>query len=87
MWGQSSKQNQPWRGGEGEISHGGAGGEGSGTVKGENQETADLFNSFFASVFQKEESEPLTNFEDRHFTQELNTSTVTLNNNQKRLTE
>ena len=41
-----------------------------GTVISENQEKADPLNSYFASIFQKEESEPLPDFEDRQFTQE-----------------
>ena len=39
----------------------------------DNQEKADLLNSYFASVFQNEETEPIPNFVDRNFMQELNT--------------
>ena len=50
-----------------------------GTVISENQGNADLHNSYFNNVFQKEESEPLPNFEERQFLQELSTITLTSN--------
>ena len=45
-----------------------------------NQERANLLHNYFASVFQKEESMPLPNFDDRQFLQELNTILVTEEN-------
>ena len=50
-----------------------------GTVISENQKKANLLNSYFASFIQKEESEPLPDFEERQFTQELTAITVTVN--------
>ena len=49
-----------------------------GTAIDDNQEKADLLNSYFASVFQNEESEPIPNFEDRAFQHEINTVMITL---------
>ena len=42
-----------------------------------NQERANILNNYFASVFLKEESVPLPNFDDRNYAQELNTISVT----------
>ena len=42
-----------------------------------NQERANILNRYFASVFLKEESVPLPKFDDRHYTQELKTISVT----------
>ena len=42
-----------------------------------NQERANILNKYFASVFLKEESVPLPNFDDRNYAQELNITSVT----------
>ena len=42
-----------------------------------NQERVNLLNNCFASVVQKEESTPLPQFNDRQFTEELNTISIT----------
>ena len=42
-----------------------------------NQERANILSKYFASVFLKEESVPLPNFDDRNYAQELNIISVT----------
>ena len=42
-----------------------------------NQVRVNLLNNYFASVVQKEESTPLPQFNDRQFTEELNTISIT----------
>ena len=67
MCGQSSKQNRPYLGQlQGQEPQDGA-------AIDDNQEKADLLNGYFASVFQNEETEPIPNFDDRNFMQDLNT--------------
>ena len=45
-----------------------------------NQERANFLNNYFVSVFQKEESTPLLQFNDRQFAHELNTISITEEN-------
>ena len=45
-----------------------------------NQERANLMNNYFVSVFQKEESTPLPQFNARQFAHELNTISITEEN-------
>ena len=49
----------------------------------ENREKANLSNNYFASVFQKAESELLPDFGDRQFIMELNTTDVKTERNSK----
>ena len=52
----------------------------NGMIIDNNQDRASLLNNYFASVFQKEESTPLPQFNDMQFIQELNTISITEEN-------